>query len=35
MPIDALPQQIGVGVSTTISFTFSQSFLAVEIVSFL
>ena len=35
VPIDALPLQIGVGVSTTIYFTFSQSFLAPAIFSFL
>ena len=35
VPIDALPLQIEVGVSTTISFTFSQSFLTPAIFSLL
>ena len=34
-PIDALPLQIGVGVSIAISFTFSQSFLTPTILHFL
>ena len=34
-PVDALPLQIGVGVSIAVSFTFSQSFMTLAILPFL